>query len=162
MLPGIRTLLTTNTPPQQGVPVCSILAPLEEAFRPMGSKEAKKKQMKDQFKLAWALLQIPEHPDKKVQHKPGPCDCGHVFSDEELSVAETRQVFDLPQPKLEVTAHQLLKGKCPGCGKWHKGIAPEGVNAPVQYGYGVKTLAVLLNVVLARASIFGVMASVSP
>jgi hypothetical protein len=77
-------------------------------------------------------------------------------------VAETRQVFDLPQPKLEVTAHQLLKGKCPGCGKWHKGIAPEGVNAPVQYGYGVKTLAVLLNVVLARASIFGVMASVSP
>jgi len=37
---------------------------------------------------------------------------------------------------LEVTAHQLLKGKCPGCGKWHKGIAPEGVNAPVQYGYG--------------------------
>jgi transposase len=69
-----------------------------------------------------------------------------VFSDEELSVAETRQVFDLPKPRLEVTAHQLLKGKCPGCGKWHKGIAPMGVNAPVQYGYGVKTLAVLLNV----------------
>jgi transposase len=91
-------------------------------------------------------LQQVEHPDKTVKHKPGPCDCGHVFSDEELSVAETRQVFDLPQPKLEVTAHQLLKGKCPGCGKWHKGIAPEGVNAPVQYGHGVKTLAVLLNV----------------
>ncbi len=61
-------------------------------------------------------------------------------------MAETRQVFDLPQPKLEVSAHQLLKGKCPGCGKWHKGIAPEGVNAPVQYGHGVKTLAVLMNV----------------
>ncbi len=91
-------------------------------------------------------LQQVEHPDKTVKHKPGPCDCGHVFSDEELSVAETRQVFDLPQPKLEVTAHQLLKGKCPGCGKWHKGIAPQGVNAPVQYGDGVKTLAVLLNV----------------
>jgi transposase len=91
-------------------------------------------------------LQQVEHPDKTVKHKPGPCDCGHVFSDEDLIVAETRQVFDLPQPKLEVTAHQLLKGKCPGCGKWHKGIAPQGVNAPVQYGNGVKTLAVLLNV----------------
>jgi transposase len=81
-----------------------------------------------------------------VKHKPGPCDCGHEFSDEELSVAETRQVFDLPQPRLEVISHELLKGKCPVCGKWHKGIAPEGVNAPVQYGQGVKALTTLLNV----------------
>ena len=51
------------------------------------------------------------HPDKTVKHKPGPCDCGHEFSDEELSVAETRQVFDLPRPKPEVIAHELLKGK---------------------------------------------------
>ncbi len=91
-------------------------------------------------------LQQVEHPDKTVRHKPGPCDCGHVFSDKELSVAETRQVFDLPQPKLEITAHQLLMGQCPICGKWHKGIAPEGVNAPVQYGKGVKALTTLLNV----------------
>ncbi len=91
-------------------------------------------------------LRQVEHPDKTVKHKPGPCDCGHDFSDEELSVAETRQVFDLPQPRLEVTAHELLKGKCPVCGKWHKGIAPEGVNAPVQYGQGVKALTTLLNV----------------
>ena len=91
-------------------------------------------------------LQQVEHPDKTVIHKPGPCSCGHVFNDDELIVAETRQVFDLPQPRLEVIAHQLLKGQCPKCGKWHKGIAPEGVNAPVQYGNGVKTLVVLLNV----------------
>ena len=57
-------------------------------------------------------LQQVEHPDKTVRYKPGPCDCGHVFSDEELGVAETRQVFDLPQPKLEITAHQLLMGQC--------------------------------------------------
>ena len=91
-------------------------------------------------------LQQVEHPDKTVKHKPGPCNCGHVFCDEELSVAETRQVFDLPQPKLEVIAHQLLKGQCPVCGKWHKGSAPKGVNAPVQYGQGVKALTTLLNV----------------
>jgi transposase len=91
-------------------------------------------------------LQQVAHPDKTVRHKPGPCSCGHVFKDDELHVAETRQVFDLPQPRLEVTEHQLLMGQCPDCGKWHRGIAPEGVNAPVQYGNGVKTLVVLLNV----------------
>jgi transposase len=113
--------------------------------KPAFPRKKKGKQGGQQGHKGRTLKQV-EHPDKTVKHKPGPCDCGHVFSDEELSVAETRQVFDLPQPRLEVTAHQLLKGKCPGCGKWHKGIAPEGVNAPVQYGYGVKTLAVLLNV----------------
>ncbi len=87
-----------------------------------------------------------EHPDKIVKHKPGPCDCGHVFNDDELSVSETRQVFDFPQPTLEVYEHQLQIGQCPDCGKWHKGSAPEGVNAPVQYGNGVKAYAVLLNV----------------
>jgi len=113
--------------------------------KPAFPRKKKGKQGGQQGHKGRTLKQV-EHPDKTVKHKPGPCDCSHVFSDEELSVAETRQVFDLPQPKLEATAHQLLKGKCPGCGKWHKGIAPEGVNAPVQYGYGVKTLAVLLNV----------------
>jgi len=91
-------------------------------------------------------LQQVAHPDKEVRHKPGPCNCGHVFNDDELRVAETRQVFDLPQPRLEVTEHQLLVGQCPDCRQWHRGIAPEGVNAPVQYGNGVKALAILLNV----------------
>jgi transposase len=113
--------------------------------KPAFERKKKGKQGGQQGHKGRTLQQV-EHPDKTVQHKPGPCSCGHVFSDDELHVAETRQVFDLPQPRLEVTAHQLLKGQCPECGQWHKGIAPEGVNAPVQYGNGVKTLVVLLNV----------------
>ncbi len=92
------------------------------------------------------VLRQVEHPAKTVQYKPGPCDWGHEVSDEELSVAETRQVFDLPQPRLEVIAHELIKGKWPVCGMWHKGVAPEGVNAPDQNGQGVKALTTLLNV----------------
>ena len=91
-------------------------------------------------------LQQVKHPDKIVKHKPEPCNCGYEFPDNELVLSETRQVFDLPKPKLEITEHQILKGQCPDCGKWHKGCAPEGVNAPVQYGNGVKAYAVLLNV----------------
>ncbi len=91
-------------------------------------------------------LQQVEHPDKTVQCNPGPCDCGHEFNNNELVLSEKRQVFDLPKPRLEVTEYQIQKGKCPGCGKWCKGTAPEGVNAPVQYGNGVKAYAVLLNV----------------
>ncbi len=91
-------------------------------------------------------IQQVEYPDKTVKCNPGQCDCGHEFLNDELVLSETRQVFDFPQPRLEVTEYQIQKGKCPVCGEWHKGTAPEGINAPVQYGNGVKAYAVLLNV----------------
>jgi len=54
-------------------------------------------------------------------------------------------VFDIPKPQLYVTEYQIYKGRCPSCGKIHRGIAPQGVTAPVQYGNGVKSLVVMLN-----------------
>jgi len=87
-----------------------------------------------------------DNPDKTVECKPKSCDCGHIFFDEEMKLTEKRQVFDLPQPRLDVTEYQIHKAVCPDCGLIHKGATPEGVNAPVQYGNGVKSYAVLLNV----------------
>ena len=86
-----------------------------------------------------------EHPDETIYCDPGMCSCGHVFNDDELSLSETRQVFDLPKPRLEVKEYQIYKATCPSCGAFHKGTAPQGVHAPVQYGAGAKAFAVMLN-----------------
>jgi len=91
-------------------------------------------------------LQQVESPDKIVTCIPGICTCGHEFKKEQLILAEKRQVFDLPQPKLEITEYQIFKAFCPACGQEQKGVAPEGVNAPAQYGNKVKAFVVLLNV----------------
>jgi transposase len=91
------------------------------------------------------LRQSPT-PDQLVTCKPQRCTCGHAFSEQEIELSEKRQVFDLPQPKLEVTEYQIYKGICPDCGLSHKGLTPVGVNSPVQYGNNVKALVVLLNV----------------
>jgi transposase len=91
-------------------------------------------------------LEQSQEPDQMVTCKPERCACGHAFSEQEMELSEKRQVFDLPQPKLEVTEYQIYKGICPDCGLSHKGLAPAGVNSPVQYGNNVKALAVLLNV----------------
>jgi transposase len=91
-------------------------------------------------------LQQVKSPDKIVTCLPGICPCGHEFTKEQLILSEKRQVFDIPQPKLEITEYQIFKAYCPICGQEHKGIAPEGVNAPAQYGNKVKAFAVLLNV----------------
>lgn len=90
------------------------------------------------------LKQI-ENPDKIVECRPNKCECGHTFNSAELFVAERRQVFDLPQPKLEVTEYQIFSGTCPICGKIHKGISPSNVNSPVQYGNGVRAYLTMLN-----------------
>lgn len=91
-------------------------------------------------------LRQVDNPEKTISCKPGNCICGHIFSPGEMMLSEKRQVFDLPKPRLEITEYQIHKAICPICGLENKGIVPEGINAPVQYGNGVKSYAVLLNV----------------
>ncbi|SFF46784.1 IS66 family transposase [Thermoflexibacter ruber] len=55
-----------------------------------------------------------------------------------------RQVFDIPEPRLEVIAHRISCRLC--CGQVHCGRFPEEVSAPVQYGLRAKTFMSLLNV----------------
>jgi transposase len=91
------------------------------------------------------LKQVTQ-PDKIVKCLPDICSCGHRFHQSEFTLAEKRQLFDLPQPKLEVTEYQIHKASCPVCGLSNKGIVPKGINAPAQYGNGVKSYVVMLNV----------------
>lgn len=72
------------------------------------------------------------------------CSCGLVLDPKNGVVIKTHQVFDLPQPKLEVTEYQVIEQIC-SCGCIHQGQAPQWINAAVQYGPGVRALSVLLN-----------------
>jgi transposase len=88
-------------------------------------------------------LQEAESPDHIVLHAPRAiCACGLPLP--EATVVEARQVFDLPSMHYEVTEHRVLAACC-ACGKRHRGEFPEGVNAPVQYGPGLKAAAVHLT-----------------
>jgi transposase len=121
--------------------------PSSDGFKrkPAFSKKKKGKQGGLKGHKGETLHQV-DNPDKIVECNPFKCDCGHAFTQDQLLLAEKRQVFDLPQPRLEVTEYQIRKALCPVCGMMHTGSTPENVNAPVQYGYGVKAYAVLLNV----------------
>lgn len=82
-------------------------------------------------------------PDEIVEHRPGACErCAAPL---DASVAPDGfvwgQVFDLPEPRLVVTEHRMLKVPC-GCGHITTAAAPPGVNGPCQYGPGVHALAV--------------------
>jgi transposase len=83
-------------------------------------------------------------PDKIVVHGvPDQCQACHgklPFA----YVAETRQVFDLPVLKYEVTEHHAMQSIC-SCGHVHTAEFPTGVNATVQYGPRAQAAMVHLN-----------------
>ena len=86
-----------------------------------------------------------EEPDYIEAHVPDQCSCcGRDFGmDEPYEVIGSRQVFDLPEPKLEVTEHRIGRIFC--CGRAHDGEYPADVTASVQYGSGVRALVVKLS-----------------
>ncbi len=79
-------------------------------------------------------MQLTDHPDKKVRHRPAKCGCcGKSLKGAEVTAVERRQVIDVPPVKAETTEHQVLTLLC-HCGHETKAEAPAGVTAPVQYG----------------------------
>ncbi len=89
-------------------------------------------------------LELVANPDHIIPHAPSVCSCGHDLSLETKATVEKRQVFDLPNPKLEVTEHEVQSCTCSKCGQLNVGAFPIEVPARVQYGSGVRTLTVLL------------------
>jgi transposase len=74
--------------------------------------------------------------------------CAHCRANLTAAMAvgvEKRQVFDLPEPRLEVTEHQAEIYDCAQCHGVTKAAFPEGVTSAVQYGPRVKAAAIYLN-----------------
>lgn len=86
-----------------------------------------------------------EKPDHIVPHPVTECSaCSASINRQEPDRIERCQVFDIPEPKLEVTEHQAEVKTC-ACGHINRAAFPENVNAPVQYGPRIKAVAVYLN-----------------
>jgi len=78
-------------------------------------------------------LKQVDKPDRVLVHRP-PAHCPACQCPlGKAAVVETRQVFDLPPLRFEVTEHQVLAATC-ACGQVCRGEFPEGVSSPVQYG----------------------------
>jgi transposase/uncharacterized coiled-coil protein SlyX len=92
-----------------------------------------------------ATMGLTGDPDHVVRHEPGCCSgCGAGLGGAPQTGMERRQVTEIPPVKAEVTEHQMIERQCGGCGTRTRADAPDGVNAPVQYGPRASALATYL------------------
>lgn len=120
--------------------------PSSDGFqKPKPAFSKKKKRRGGQFGHRGNTLKRVGNPDVVVDCEPLECVCGKPQWTEEVEVAEARQVFDLPAPRLEVFEYRRIKRVC-GCGRSACGEFPAKVVAPVQYGEKVQALVALLSV----------------
>jgi len=90
------------------------------------------------------LLQS-EHPDHVVVLKPDVCpDCQVPLAGAAVASVSKRQVVDV-QITTVVTEYQSQRVVCPCCQKAVSGVFPDSVKAPVQYGEGIKAMALYLK-----------------
>ena len=91
------------------------------------------------------LRQVAD-PDQVIDHYPPACATCGVGLDPQTSVSHSaRQVFDLPEPQpLVVTEHRAHDCQCAACGTKTRGLFPDGVNAPVQYGIRIQSFVIYL------------------
>jgi transposase len=81
-------------------------------------------------------------PDRSRRHVPVRCrGCGAGLAGAVEAGTERRQVFDIPPMVVRVTGHQLVRRRC---GTVTSADAPEGVDAPVQYGPNVTAIVIYL------------------
>src|SRR3954470_19794572 len=92
-------------------------------------------------------LRPMDKPDRIECHTATACrHCKACLTAAMVMSVERRQVFDLPQPRLEVTEHRASVYRCHHCSGVTKAAFPDAVTAHVQYGPRLRAAAVYLNV----------------
>lgn len=108
--------------------------------KPVNMREKSGKRTGGQPEHEGRTLNKVGNPDEVIEYKtPGDCDCGCDLNNVNHT-KKTRQIFDIPKPKIRVTEHVTYEVVCPKCGKVHKTDFPPEVTQPTQYGANMQGL----------------------
>jgi transposase len=119
---------------------------LKKPARVMSLREKSDKKPGGQQGHEGETLRQVAKPDATVDHFPPSCaECGAALTPDMAEDHAARQIFDLPEPRpLVVTEHRVHVCRCGACGAKTRGLFPDGVNAPVQYGARIAALVIYL------------------
>jgi len=118
---------------------------LKKLPRTKSLREASGKKTGGQKGHPGETLRQVEKPDVIIDHYPEGCtNCALKMTPEMGTGYQSRQVFDVPEPKVVVTEHRAHSCLCPDCQTITSASFPEGVTAPAQYGARICAFVVYL------------------
>jgi transposase len=92
-------------------------------------------------------LQMVDTPDEIIDHLPVVCACcGQTLESISSASFTRRQVVDLPPVEPFHIEHRSHRKICPFCNFENRGIFPDRVQAPIQYGAHVEAMVGYLSV----------------
>ena len=131
-LKALETRLSQNSSNSSKPPSTD---PDDKKLKPMSLRKKTGKKPGGQRGHLGATLKQVDNPDEVILHRPEVCpDCQATLHEAEALTYTVRQVFEMPEPKVQVSEHRALKVTCPCCGAKVQAPFPQGVNQPVQYG----------------------------
>lgn len=114
--------------------------------KPRSLREKGKRKTGGQKGHKGKTLEMVSHPDHVVHHVLSVCpNCQANVSDVSVERVEKRQVYDVPEVRIEVTEHQGEVKICPCCEQQIKADFPRGVRQAVQYGKRIQAQATYLT-----------------
>jgi len=120
----------------------SSIPPSQDENRPVRKslREKTDKKVGGQKGRKGTTLKMIETPDFIQKHIPDYCNsCGNNISEVDAKFAGKRQVFDIPEIKVNVTEHHVFKKTCT-CGHETTSSYPTQANAPVSYGNNIESM----------------------
>lgn len=88
-------------------------------------------------------LEMTDTPDKTIKLTVDRCPCcGESLKGSTSKRYDTRQEFEVPPIKVQVTEYQAEVKDCPRCGRECRADFPEGITHKTQYGNRLRALAV--------------------
>jgi transposase len=92
-------------------------------------------------------LDMVDTPDEIIEHFPAVCQCcGNGLDNTAIVSFTRRQVVDIPPILPVYTEHRSHLKICPFCKTENRGIFPDSVTAPVQYGSRIEAMTGYLSV----------------
>lgn len=73
-----------------------------------------------------SMVSNPDRTGGPASYRPSCCFLSLLFKSDVSHISQKRQVFDIPQPRLEITEHQLGVITC--FGEAHQGLFPDRVH----------------------------------
>jgi transposase len=117
----------------------------KDTKKPSSTSKTKKTRGGQKGSTSYNLKKVDNPDHIKILDVKSCKNCNHNLEDVDSKLISTKQLFDIPQIKIEVTEFQLYSKTCSCCGSINKPDYPSNLTSYVQYGDNIKTLIVYLN-----------------